>query len=119
MDQAAHPGWGVVRIVLVEAPALTREGLKLLLRNQPGVAVVGEAEDEPSAVAVVEALTPDVTVLGPSVGAPVLVRLRAHFPAAKFVALASHEDPKRLRSGSAATTARYVGLPGRPASSPP
>ena len=54
---------GVIRIILVDDHAMVREGLRLLLRTAPDIAVVGEAADGAAAVDLAQRVTPDIVVL--------------------------------------------------------
>jgi two-component system, NarL family, response regulator NreC len=53
----------MIRIVLAEDHAVMRRGLRLVLEEQKDFQVVGEASDGREAVALAEALKPDVAVL--------------------------------------------------------
>lgn len=64
-----------VRVVLVDDQALMRAGLRHILESEPGIEVVGEAEDGAAAIAVSRALRPDVVLM--DVQMPVLDGLAA------------------------------------------
>ena len=53
----------MIRIILADDHAVMRRGLRLVLEEQKDFQVVGEASDGREAVALVEALKPDVAVL--------------------------------------------------------
>ena len=53
----------MIRIILADDHAVMRRGLRLVLEEQEDFQVVGEARDGREAVALVEALKPDVAVL--------------------------------------------------------
>ena len=53
----------MIRIILADDHAVMRHGLRLVLEEQKDFQVVGEASDGREAVALVEALKPDVAVL--------------------------------------------------------
>lgn len=53
----------VIRIMLVDDHEMIREGLRLLLRNSPDIAVVGEAAGGDAAVDLAKRLLPEVVVL--------------------------------------------------------
>lgn len=52
-----------IRVLLVDDSEMSRIFLRRLLRKQPGMEVVGEAEDGRTVTAFVEELTPDVVVM--------------------------------------------------------
>lgn len=97
--QAAAPqptqpegGW---RVVLVDDHAMFRAGVRHELSNLPagpvGVQVVGEAEDAPSAIRVIEQVRPDVVLLDVHLpgggGLEVLRQLHPRLGEVKFLAL--------------------------------
>jgi DNA-binding NarL/FixJ family response regulator len=52
-----------IRIILVDDHAIVREGLRLLLRPAPDVAVIGEADSGVSGLTLAQQLNPDLVVL--------------------------------------------------------
>jgi two-component system, NarL family, response regulator NreC len=65
----------VIRVVLADDHALVRDGLRAVLAREPDIAVVGDAPDGRQALAMVDAMRPDVVVLDLSM--PVLNGLDA------------------------------------------
>ena len=65
----------MIRVVLADDHALVRDGLRAVLAREPDIAVIGEAADGREALAVVDAMRPDIVVLDLSM--PVLNGLDA------------------------------------------
>src|SRR5919112_6058164 len=68
MSDAAvpHPapmGGDAIRVVICDDHALFRRGLTMVLEEEAGIEVVGEAEDGDAAVAAAEELVPDVILM--------------------------------------------------------
>ena len=65
MDEVTRdsPGSAPVRVVVVDDERLVREGLLLLLGGDPGIEVVGQAEDGLAAEAVIARTRPDVVLM--------------------------------------------------------
>lgn len=57
-------------VLIADDQTLFREGLRLLLANEPAIAVVGEAADSLQAVRLVEALQPDILLLTVNMAGP-------------------------------------------------
>jgi DNA-binding NarL/FixJ family response regulator len=85
-----------IRVLVVDDHRVVREAIAPLLRTEPDLAVVGQAENGRVALERVAALTPDVVIMG--VNRPILDgiqatrHLRADFPAVRVVALSMHEE---------------------------
>lgn len=90
-----------LNILLVEDHALIREGLKLLINNQPDMHVIGEAGDGEKAVQMAVDQRPDVVLM--DITLPVLNgiqatrRLHEKNPGIKVLGLTVHEDTGYLR----------------------
>jgi DNA-binding NarL/FixJ family response regulator len=53
----------VIRVLLADDQALVRAGFRMILKAEPDIAVVGEAEDGAAAVALAARLEPDVVLM--------------------------------------------------------
>ena len=65
----------MIRVLLADDQALVRAGFRMILRTEPGIEVVGEADDGEQAVALAQQLTPDVVLM--DVRMPVLDGIEA------------------------------------------
>ncbi len=61
--QAVVPKLSLIRIMLVDDHTVMRLGLRLLIENQQGLTVVGEASGRPDALEVAEREQPDIILL--------------------------------------------------------
>ena len=52
-----------IRVLLVDDQALVRTGFRMILESEPGIEVVGEAEDGAEAIAAIADLRPDVALM--------------------------------------------------------
>jgi len=90
----------VVRVVLVDDHTIVREGLRLLLRSAPDIAVVGEAVSGLTAIDVAERLRPDIVVLDldmpGSDGMATLRGLEQALPEVRVLVLTVHAERERL-----------------------
>lgn len=85
-----------IRILLADDHILIRSGLRLLVEQQPGLTVVGEANDGREAVSLAKSLKPDVVVM--DIGMPSLNGIEAALqitqanPEISVVMLSMHSD---------------------------
>jgi DNA-binding NarL/FixJ family response regulator len=83
-------------VVLVDDHPVVRDGLAYLLGEQPDFAVVGEAADPQSALAVVERTGPGVLVLDLALqgreAIPLIEELRRRWPETRILVLSMHDE---------------------------
>ena len=88
------------KVVLADDHAILRDGLRMVLESQPGIAVVGEAEDGRQALELVEHLHPDVVVMDIAMpnlnGLEATRQIKRRYPAVKVVILTMHENRQYL-----------------------
>lgn len=97
-----------IRVVLADNHALLREGLVLLLQNQPDMEVVGQAADGVETLATARKCRPDVLLLDISMprmnGLETLSLLRQSVPDTKVIILSRYEKEayvhQALKSGA-------------------
>lgn len=107
-DDGARP----LRVLLADDHAIVREGLRELLEEEPGIAVVAEAADVAAAVERAVATRPDVAlvdILMPDgSGLEALRRIRERAPGVRVVLLTSVGEPAAVREAMAAGAAGYL-----------
>ena len=90
-----------LRVLLADDHKMIRDGLTLLINEQPSMRVVGEASNGKEALELSRHLLPDVVVMDLSMpemnGLQATARLKAELPEVKIVALTVHEDESYLR----------------------
>jgi two-component system response regulator NreC len=99
-----------IRILLADDHQMVRSGLRALLKHEPGVEVVAEAEDGRSAVRLAGELSPDVVIMDISmpdlngVDATRQIRKNHNGSGPKVIALSGHADRRyateMLKSGA-------------------
>ncbi|TQS30819.1 BTAD domain-containing putative transcriptional regulator [Microbispora sp. KK1-11] len=57
------PGGAALRVLIADDQALVRTGLKVILDSEPGLDLVGEAENGEQAIALVQSARPDVVLM--------------------------------------------------------
>ena len=91
----------VIRVLLADDHPALRMGLRVLLDQAPDVKVVGEAEDGEEALALIEALVPDVAVLDcqlPVMAGPeVAAELGRRGLATRVLALSAYDSGEYVR----------------------
>jgi len=101
-----------IRIVLADAHAVLRSGLRALLDKEGDIEVVGEAADGVACVEQVVALAPDIVVFGISMprsdGFETLEQIRMRAPETRAIILTMHDNVGYLRRVLALGGAGYV-----------
>jgi two-component system response regulator NreC len=101
-----------IRILMVDDQTIVRIGLRMFLKAQPDMEVVGEAEDIRGALAQAQEITPDVVVmdfgLHRTSGIKAIERLRRECPQTRVVVLSLYDDQAHARSALAAGGSAYV-----------
>lgn len=102
----------IFRILLIDDHEIMLQGLDLLLRDQPGLQVVGQASDCAAAWRAVADLAPDLVVMDLNLpgegGASLAARIRAQFPGTKIVVLTGHAEGRYLEAALAAGADGFV-----------
>ncbi len=100
------------RILIVDDHALLREGLQSLLSAEPGMRVVGTAENAESAIDKIASLQPDVVVTDlamPETGNVDAIRLiREAHPDVRILALTFHKEDGYIHAALQAGADGYV-----------
>ena len=91
------------RIIIVEDEALFRELLRRTLSSEPGLEVVGEAEDGETAVCLANKLSPDVVLMdielsGELDGIEAALQIKGARPNTGIVILSVHKDRRYVTS---------------------
>jgi DNA-binding NarL/FixJ family response regulator len=99
------------RLLLVDDHAILRETLKMLLRTQAELEVVGEAKDASEALFQAEVLQPDVVLLDLSIpggGGRIVSQIIALSPRTKVLVLTMHSEPATMRAMIALGARGYI-----------
>ena len=108
-----------IRVLLVDDHRILREGVRALLSGEPGIKVVGEAEDGDSAVLQVDSLKPDVVLMDmvmPRLGGlEATARIKARHPEVVVLIMSMHDNDEYVRQVIKAGASGYVlkGVTGR------
>ena len=101
-----------IRVIVADDLNVLRAGVCDVLAGDPGIAVVGEAENGEQAVRLVEALAPDVAIVDVAMpemtGIEVTGRLRSLGSATRVVGLSMHTDEGYVRGMLQAGARGYV-----------
>jgi len=91
-----------ITVLLVDDHSLVRRGFRRLLEDDPGISVVGEAEDGQQAVALAAELRPHVVVMDfalPSMNGAVAARqILRNAPETEVLILSMHSEPAYVRT---------------------
>jgi DNA-binding NarL/FixJ family response regulator len=101
-----------IRVLVIDEHALFREGLRLILEQEPDICVVGEAADGAEALAQLEAQAPDVVLLDllmpEASGLETLGRLREKSPTTSVLVVTSAPEPTFMAAALAGGARGYL-----------
>lgn len=105
-----------IRVLLADDHKIVREGLSSLLADQPGIEVVGQAEDGLRALELVHSLHPDVVVMDSSMprmdGVEATRRLVTESQNVKVIGLSMHSEDDMAKAMLEAGAAVYLNKAG-------
>ena len=99
-------------IVVVDDHAIMRDGLRAILNNEPGIVVLGTADDGRAALEIVGEKQPDIVVMDLSMprtgGAEAIHKIKARYPDIRVVVLTFHKEDAHIHSALEAGADAYV-----------
>lgn len=111
-DHGEHPAERKTSIVLVDDHAVIRQGIALLLNEEPDLEVVGEADTGADAVELVRQLRPDVVVMDLTMpgmnGDEATRRILAESPTTRVIGLSMHSEREAEEAMLAAGAVAYL-----------
>ncbi len=111
MSQTIEPATDI-RVLLVEDNFYTRLGTAAFLRGQPGIEIVGQAEDGAHALELFAQLAPDVTVVDLRMprmdGLQLIGALRARVPDARILVLTHYQGDENIFQALKAGASGYL-----------
>jgi len=100
------------RVLLAEDHTIVRKGLCALLDAEPGIEVIGEAEDGREALVQVEQQRPDIVLMDISMpglnGLEATRQIKKRFPEVKVLILTVHSDEEYIRQILRAGASGYL-----------
>src|SRR5690606_28497192 len=110
---------GEIRVMVVDDHPVVLDGVRLLLRDDPAITVVGSASSCSEALAVARAEQPDVVLLDlrlpDQMASEVIAPLRLAAPQARLVVFTAYRDTRRCKPPwMPAWTAACSRTPGAP-----
>ena len=101
-----------IRVLLIDDFPLVREGMAAALARDPGIDVVGHAENGAAGLALARELRPDVVLLDlhmPEMGGMVVLeRLRRELPQTRALVMTASEKAETLLAAVSAGAAGYI-----------
>ncbi len=101
-----------IRILIADDHGVLRAGLRSLLNAEPGLEVIGEADNGATAVKLVQELQPDIVLL--DIGMPqlngiqVTKKVKDELPQVRVLILTLHEDESLLRQAIENGASGYI-----------
>jgi NarL family two-component system response regulator LiaR len=105
-------GADTIRILIADDHAVVREGLRALIGSEPGMELVGEAEDGVEAVLMARSLRPDLIlmdlVMPRQDGIAAIGEIREELPEVRILVLTSFAEDERVFSAIKAGALGYL-----------
>ena len=102
----------MINVVLAEDHGTVREGLKIMVNQEPDMRVVGEAGDGAAAIKAVRDNNPDIVVMDIAMpemnGLKATRKLKSEFPRLKVLTLTRHNDDSYLEQLLSAGADGYI-----------
>jgi PAS domain S-box-containing protein len=117
--EAAPTGERPIRVLLADDHVIVRQGLARLLQDEPGIELVGEADDGREALALTQMVHPDVVLMDVSMptmdGVEATRRILAEQPDVKVIGLSMYKGEEMAEHMRQAGAMDYVSKGGDPA----
>jgi NarL family two-component system response regulator LiaR len=101
-----------IRILIADDHAAVRAGLAALIQTEPGMELVGEAEDSEEAVARAQSLSPDVVLLDLVMprqdGMEALAGIKRHNPSVRILVLTDYAETEKIAAAFGAGAMGYL-----------
>ena len=101
-----------IRILLADDHTILRSGIRSLLEDEPGLSVIGEAEDGRTAVAMACQLKPDVVIMDIAMpllnGLEATRQIKSQCPGVKVLILSMHDNEEYIRQVLEAGAMGYI-----------
>ncbi len=101
-----------IRIMIADDHKVTREGIKALIRNEPGMEVICEAGDGQEAIAMAENQSPQIIVMDISMpglnGIDAARQIKAKWPRIKIIALSMYSERRYVAGMLEAGVSGYL-----------
>ncbi|WP_415907186.1 response regulator transcription factor [Oleiharenicola sp. Vm1] len=105
---ASHAPAAAKKILLVDDHPITRQGLRTLISQQPGLTVVGESDNAAQAMELATKLEPDIAIVDIALrsanGIELTKNLKAHSPGLLILIVSMHDEDlfaeRALRAGA-------------------
>ena len=101
-----------IRILLVDDHTILRSGIRSLLEDEPGLSVIGEAEDGRTAVSMACQLNPDVVIMDIAMpllnGLEATRQIKAQCPGVRVLILTMHDNEEYIRQVLEAGAMGYI-----------
>ena len=101
-----------IRILLADDHTILRSGIRSLLEDEPGLNVIGEAEDGRTAVSMACQLKPDVVIMDIAMpllnGLEATRQIKAQCPAVRVLILTMHDNEEYIRQVLEAGAMGYI-----------